>query len=280
MPRSTADPRLIGSGMRAVMFVWLPLDEQTPRPVALRHRISFEVLATDSRDAGSLTTESIGVRDDAPIVLEPPLRGGPWAAVYDPSSAGGHRRALFAIDGLARIPARFAVDWVKLDDATHGYGADVLAVADATVVAAVDRYAEPTVPITLESAAGNYVAIDLGLGRYAFYEHLRPGSIRVKVGESVQAGQVIASLGASGSVSSGPHLHFHVSDANSSLGAEGLPYVFRRFEALGAFRSLDAFAKGEPWLPQASERRMELPGGQTVVQFSTGQTEWIARGQR
>jgi murein DD-endopeptidase len=267
MPRSTADPQLVASGMRAVMFVWLPLTEGAPVPRALRHRISFDLLAGGSRDAGSITTQSIAVRAEAPIALDPPLRGGPWAAIYDPSSAGGHRRAVFAIDGRARIPARFAVDWVKLTDDTHGYGADVLAVADATVVAAVDRYAEPTVPITLDNAAGNYVAIDLGAGAYAFYEHLRPGSIRVKPGEGVKTGQVLAALGASGSVSSGAHLHFHVSDANSSLGAEGLPYVFRRFEVLGAFRSLDAFAKGEAWVPASGERRMELPDGQTVVRF-------------
>lgn len=49
--------------------------------------------------------------------------------------------------------------------------------------------------------------------------------------------------------------------------SEGMPYVFKRFDVLGAFRSLDAFAKGEPWVPSASERRLELPGEQTVVRF-------------
>jgi murein DD-endopeptidase len=131
----------------------------------------------------------------------------------------------------------------------------------------VDRFPEPTVPITIDNAGGNYVTLDLGGGRFAFYEHLRPGSIKVKAGQRVRAGDVLAALGASGSVSSGAHLHFHMSDANAPLGAEGIPYVFKRFEVLGAFESLDAFAKGEAWVRSPSERRLEMPRGQTVVRF-------------
>jgi len=265
--RDTPDPHVIPSGMRVVMFIWLALDEGTPVPDVLRHRVSFELSTATGPEAGAIEGGAIAVRRGTPIVLDPPLRGGPWVAIYDPSSVGGHRRAIFAIDGRARIPARFAVDWVKLSDDTHGYGADVLAVSDATVADAVDRFLEPTVPLTLDNAAGNHVTLDLGAGRFAFYEHLRPGSIRVMVGQAVRSGEVLASLGASGSVSSGPHLHFHVGDTNSTLGSEGLPYVFNRFDVLGAFRSLDAFAKGEAWVPSASSRRLELPPQQAVVRF-------------
>jgi murein DD-endopeptidase len=265
--RDAPDAHVIPSGMRAVLFVWLALDEGSTPPGVIRHRVSFEVLAPSGRDAGQVEGGSVVVRREAPIALDPPLRGGPWVAIYDPASAGGHRRAIFAIDGRARIPARFAVDWVKLADDTHGYGADVLAVADATVADAVDRFPEPTVPITLDNAAGNHVTLNLGAGRFAFYEHLQPGSIKVKTGQTVRSGDVLASLGASGSVSSGPHLHFHVGDANSTLASEGLPYVFRHFEVLGAFRSLDAFAKGDEWVAAAGQRRLELPAGQTVIRF-------------
>src|SRR5262249_41363363 len=161
-----------------------------------------------------------------------------WVAVYDPSLNGGHRRALFAIDGKVRIPARFAIDWIKLGPDAHAsrgdasvmsnsysYGADVLAVADGKVASLEDGLPEPT-PRTFNSDAGNYVALDLGGGRFAFYEHLKPGSIRVKIGDRVRTGQVLGSLGGSGSVSSGPHLHFHIADTNSPLAAEGLPFVF------------------------------------------------------
>jgi hypothetical protein len=283
-PRDGSDARVIGSGMRAVFFVWLALDESTAVPSTLHHRISFDVLGATDRDAGTVDSGRVDVRRDPPVVLDAPLRGGPWVAVYDPSSIGGHRRAFFAIDGRARIPARFAIDWIRLDDDGRvspgdasalpnapGYGAEVLAVADGTVVAAVNGFPEPTKPITLDNAAGNYVTLDIGGGRFASYEHLQPDSIRVKVGERIRSGQVLAKVGASGSVSSGPHLHFHVSDANSPLGAEGLPFVFRTFEALGSFESLEALGAGKPWAPVPTERvgtrRMEMPHQQTVVRF-------------
>lgn len=65
----------------------------------------------------------------------------------------------------------------------HGHGADVLAVADGLVAAARDDVPESATLSdhprhSLEDATGNYIALDLGDGRYAFYEHLEPGSIR------------------------------------------------------------------------------------------------------
>lgn len=264
----TSDKRVMSGGTRVVFFIWLALDETTPSPATLRHRITFSVLGPAGDERGVVETGHVDVRRDAPVVLDAPLRGGPWVAVYDPSMAGGHRRALFAIDGKARIPARYAIDWIKVGDS--GYGAEVLAVADGVVVHAVDGLSEPTVPITLENAGGNFVTIDLGGGRFAFYEHLKPGSIKVKRGDQVRSGNVLALLGASGSVSSGAHLHFHVSDASSPLGAEGIPFVFRSFEVLGAFESLAALAGGK-WAPlptgQVSTRRMEMPHEQTVLRF-------------
>jgi hypothetical protein len=224
------------------------------------------------------------VRRDPSVVLDAPLRGGPWVAAYDPAMTGGHRRALFAVAGKVRIPARFAIDWIRLGDdgqsvrgdrsilSNHyGYGAEVLAVADGVVTAVVANLPEPTIPVTPDNAAGNYVTTDLGGGRFASYEHVQPHSIAVKVGDHVRSGQVLARLGASGSVSSGPHLHFHVSDANSPLGAEGLPYVFKSFDVLGAFESIEALVSGKPWTQLPIERvrklQLELPQHQTVLRF-------------
>ena len=46
--------------------------------------------------------------------------------------------------------------------------------------------ASRAVPITLETIGGNYVIIDLGGGFFAFYAHLQPDSLKVKVGERVE----------------------------------------------------------------------------------------------
>ena len=118
------------------------------------------------------------------------------------------------------------------------------------------------VPITLETVGGNYIILDLGNGRYAFYAHLQPGSLRVKTGDKVRRGQVLALVGNSGN-STEPHLHFHIADANSSLGSEGRPYGFPSFEVQG---------KGWGWKPTSpvsptEKRQNEMPVDTEVVRF-------------
>jgi murein DD-endopeptidase len=287
---ATADKRIIAPGMRAVVYLSVSLDRAIAAPPRLRHRIEFDIVHSTGREHAVVEGSPVAVRTQAPVALGPPLRDGRWAAIYDPSLERGHRRMIYALDGRARIPARFAIDWFKLDDQDrfahgdsskvanwYGYGAPVLAVADSTVADVRDRIAESEslsvpsgVPRTLENASGNYVALDLGEGRYAFYEHLKRGSIRVRSGDHVKRGQVIAALGYTGD-SNGPHLHFHVSDANATLAAEGLPYIFTNFDVIGAFETIDAFAKGKPWLPlppgTARRRKGELPPANSVVEF-------------
>jgi len=64
------------------------------------------------------------------------------------------------------------------------------------------------------------VILDIGGGNFAFYAHLQPGSLRVKLGDKVRAGQVIGLVGNTGN-STEPHLHFHISNATSPLGSGG-----------------------------------------------------------
>jgi len=144
------DPQRLEGGQQAVFYSWLLLPDRKT-PLAIRHRISFCV---DEGIEESVETGEAEITRSAPVVLSPPLRGGPWVAVYDPGLKTGHRRAIFAIDGNARIPARFAIDWIKLGSDgrfAHGepsivsnsysYGEDVLAVADGIVVGMEKRAA-------------------------------------------------------------------------------------------------------------------------------------------
>src|SRR3546814_1338788 len=89
----------------------------------------------------------------------------------------------------------------------------------------------------LADASGNYLALDLGDGRHAFYEHLEPGSIRVAPGQRVRRGEVIAALGFTGDTT-GPHLHFHVADGTSPLGSEGVAFVIDRFDVPGRYTAI------------------------------------------
>jgi Peptidase family M23 len=283
-----SDKRLIAPGMRAVVHFWLPVDA-VPRQI--QHRVGFDFLRTEGREHGVVQDTPLAVRTDAPVALDPPLRGGPWVGLYDPAMERGHRTSIYVLEGRARIPARFAIDWVRLDENSkpsrgdgaqlenwYGYGAEVLAVADGVIAAASDDLHDgspsgATGQMPLENDSGNYVTLDLGGGRYAFYEHLKRGTIRVKAGDQVKSGDVIGLLGNSGSSSSGPHLHFHVADANATLAAEGLPYMFKRFTVVGAFESIGAYASGQRWKNVArelgGERKMELPAPNVVVMFES-----------
>lgn len=285
-----ADKRVIAPGMRAVAYFWLPLDAGLAVPAKLQHRIEFDLVRPEGRAQEAVQDAPWVVPGASPVVLGAPLRGGPWVALYDPAMERGHRTSIYVLDGRARIPARYAIDWVRLDQDSqrargdeaevanwYGYGVEVLAVADGVIADARDDLTEDSSisgakgPMPLENDSGNYVALDLGGGRYAFYEHLKSGSVRVNAGDRVKSGEVIGLLGNSGSSSSGPHLHFHVSDANATLAAEGLPFVFRSFEVVGAFDSIGAYANGARWKPISGEaggaRKMELPAPNVVVMF-------------
>lgn len=269
--------------MRGVMYVELSLPAGETSQ-ALSHRIEYR-----TADSGPFVVEggNVSINQAKPLALGAPLRGGPWAAIHSPDWPRGHRRVLYTVDGKARIPGRFAIDWVKLDENghtakgdadvvgnAHGYGAEVLAVADAVVAATRDDVPESTSVAAhpkhaIADATGNYIALDLGDGRFAFYEHLKPGSLRVKPGQRVKRGEVIGALGFTGD-STGPHLHFHIADSVSPLGSEGLPFVFGRFEVLGGYPDIGDLGS-KPWIPSTparnSKRKSEMPASNVVVQF-------------
>lgn len=241
---NVTDKRVIPPGGWAVAHVWVTLDSAARAPRSLRHRVT----------AGGQSLEgTVAVEAATALVVGPPLRGADWVAMNGPGNDAFHRRALVPIGGRAVIAQRFAIDWVRTgpngrmfegdekDNKSHfAYGADVLAVADGIVASVKDGIPENVpgatsraVPITLETVGGNYVILDLGQGRYAFYAHLVPGSLRVKPGDRMKRGELLGLVGNSGN-STAPHLHFHIADRNASLGSEGLPYVIDAWELMRA----------------------------------------------
>jgi murein DD-endopeptidase MepM/ murein hydrolase activator NlpD len=286
-PVATADKALIPPGVRALAYLSVPLGMLGAPPISLRHRIEY--LVPETSDRLSVQGAAFTVSTEPLVSVGPPLRGGPWVAIYDASWERGHRRVPYAVQGSVHIPGRFAIDWMKVDKSGkyfdwdgskvgdwYGYGAEVLAVADSVVAATRDSVPESAMlvknpaRIEPEYASGNYIALDLGASHYAFYEHLKPGSIRVKAGDHVRRGSVIGLLGYTGE-STGPHLHFHISDNNSPLNAEGLPYQLQRFKILGMYPSMETFGKSQPWssAPVGADVRpnQEFPAPLTVVEF-------------
>jgi murein DD-endopeptidase MepM/ murein hydrolase activator NlpD len=206
---------------------------------------------------------------------------------------------LLAIAGEGRIAQRFAIDWVRLfedgrtfrgdprsNDSYRAFGAKVLAVADGVVIDAVDGLPENVpdpvaraVPITPATVSGNYILLDLGDAAYAVYAHLQPGSLKVRKGDRVRRGQLLALVGNTGN-SSEPHLHFHIADRPSPIDAEGIPYAFASFAleaepqvVTSALRPLGGSLEIGPsglaaWNTGAPQRReKEIPLRNAIVAF-------------
>ncbi|MBA4054008.1 MAG: hypothetical protein C0490_04785 [Marivirga sp.] len=254
--------------------------------ISVFHRLDVEKVQSGKKQSFAVKGAGMLIKGKQVTVLGPPLKEGPWAAIYDPSWERGHRRVFYTVDGNARIRGRFAIDFIKLNSQGQyargdndlilnwiGYNDDILAVADGVVASVRNDFKEsltlkdhPAYPA--EKASGNYIAIDIGKDLVVFYEHLKPGSIKVMPGQRVRKGETIASLGFTGQTT-GPHLHFHVADKNAPLGAEGIPFVFEHFMLLGAYSDLEKFGI-EPWISEKKSpqvRSGERPSPNSVIKF-------------
>lgn len=234
----------ITAGGTAVLFVWLPFDSAASVPRSLTNTIAFSLEGSTAKPM-MVTPAPIAVSHASPVTIEPPLHGKNWYAGEAPSNDAGHRRTVFFYDGRPYIAQRFAIDYVeckfiavkcvvysgdfKKNESYFSYGQPIFAVARGRVVSVhtgvPDNMPTQTNPhVTMDNAFGNDVILDIGFGRYAAYAHMIPGSARVKLGDMVEAGQVIGRVGNSGN-SSAPHLHFQIINGPRFLGSEGEPYA-------------------------------------------------------
>jgi murein DD-endopeptidase MepM/ murein hydrolase activator NlpD len=121
----------------------------------------------------------------------------------------------------------------------------------------------PAVEMTSDTVFGNNIVLDLGGQQFATYCHLQPGSVRVKVGDHVRRGQVMAKIGDSGDARE-PHVHFQVQTSPSPLAGEGVPYIIDHYRV----KSADGV-----W----ETRTRELPLGGMLIDF--GQPTPLSSGK-
>ncbi len=279
--RDTLVNARVPGGAAAMVFLWLRFDKPADIPRSVTHRLSVSVDNFTEPVTSDLADAAI---EEVRLAVDPPLRGGPWFAGNGPDNTSAHRRVFVPIGGNAWLGQRFAIDFMRFDqqgraqtgDGTRNqdyssYGQEVLSVADARVLSVIGDIAENVpgkgraVPITLATAAGNQVSLDIGGGFTAFYAHLQPGSVRVKVGDRVKRGQVLGLVGNSGN-STGPHLHFHIARGASILASEGVPFVYREYRRITA-------PPGTPPTDAPTELvRGELPLLGDVVMFAEPKT--------
>lgn len=250
-------------------YVWLDVvvPDGEPAPERLTHALGIAIRQPKPPLIPATLTEEIApvaVQKRTPIVLRPPLTGPSWLDAVGCCGISGHRGALNPINGQIWAAERFAIDYVQLTPdgrlftgastdlkSFPYYGADIHAAADGPVVAVADGmpeavpFAAPT-GLALDQYPGNHVVQDLGNGNYALYAHLQTGSIAVKPGDRLSAGQVLARLGNTGNTDA-PHLHFHVMSTPDPLRSDGLPFVFSTFDLQATLPdSEDALSAGRP----------------------------------
>jgi Peptidase family M23 len=261
--------RLPGVTLRGGGSAYAFLDASVPKgaimPKAIKHRFSVSRFMARHSDKDALVpldskfgippvanfeAAKVVVESSRPVIVQPPLRGQGWVVFNGCCASLQHRGAVMAFNGVPKAPERFAIDFMRLDgdrrllsgpvdrnESYAAYGAPIYAVADGAVIATSDGAPEripfkPREPIRFDTAGGNFVVIDIGHGRFAFFAHLKTGTIRIKRGDKVKAGDVIAHLGDTGN-SDAPHLHFHIMDGPSPFASNGIPYVFSTFGVAG-----------------------------------------------
>jgi peptidase M23-like protein len=276
------DARVIEPGGRSVIFVWIELQPNRSVPGSLKHRMVFSAAPDSAMDA-ALEDFQVPLSHDSVPTLAPPFKGGVWLAGIGPANNSDHRRTITAIDGHIYSAERFAIDWVKVGpngDSRHdgamrnenwwGWGEPVLAVADGEITEVLDGIPDNTPrvlpPVTLDNIAGNHVILQIAPDRYVTYAHLQNGSIKVRHHDHVHRGDVLALLGNSGNTT-GAHLHLQLTDGNSVLQSQGVPFVFERFTYLGSGSDyeLDRHVS-VPWVNS-------IPPGDAVIQFEPVRSE-------
>jgi hypothetical protein len=238
--------------------VVLPRSAAVDVPERLTNHIGYALPAgaTLRRVVGSYTVNAPSLRVDrrAPTVIAPPLRGSGWLdgnGCCNPATP--HRSALLPVNGTYVTIEMFAIDWIRV---VHGadfdgagtkltdykaFGARVYAVASGTVTSSKNN--RPEAPLTqpptdnpfvttADEFPGNNVIEKIGRGKYAVYAHLQPGSVSVRPGQRIRAGQTLGLLGNSGN-STAPHLHFSIQDGPNPLTSDSLPYVFDHYRFQG-----------------------------------------------
>lgn len=202
----------------AALYAWSGWDGLARRRAALR---------PSGRDARNLLVgifigivvplASVWVTVPDRVTVSSPFADGTWAVAQGGSTVliNAHRPS---------PTQRYALDLVRLDrhgrraagfapgaelEAYHAWGAAVVAPADGVVLVAQDGLPDlPAGQRDRANPAGNHVVLAISGDVRLVLAHLRSGSVAVREGQRVSAGQHLGQVGNSGHTTE-PHLHLH-----------------------------------------------------------------------
>lgn len=174
------------------------------------------------------------VPDRQTSVLRLPFEGQ-WFTLWGGETATqnqhvvGHRSQRFACDFVVHGPdGKSYKNEGKKNEDFYAFGRKVLAPAAGTVVDIISgiRDNKPGQPNPYY-LMGNAVIILHRPGEYSFIGHLKFGSIAVKRGDKVKAGQLIGLCGNSGAITE-PQIHYSLMNSMSLSEATGIKTLFKR----------------------------------------------------
>jgi hypothetical protein len=249
----TPSPYFVFDALKSYyLSIQLPIPQGKTPPRAVSHRLILKNTANNSE----WTIEGAAFpprTNEAPLVIASPVKGKNLYFINQ-STLGYHFYVLIFINGNIFRPERYAIDTIelkgdlttilngdpKVNTSYFNYGRTLYAVADGVVVHIQDGRPENSgdaKDVTFHSAdeyGGNYLVLDIGGGRYAYYCHCIPNSFLARVGDRVKEGDPIAQLGNSGN-SDLPHLHFHIADGPHLWTSNGIPFVLKKYTKTGIF---------------------------------------------
>ena len=218
----------------------------------------FNVLGVASAYGIAVALRSRNMPPASAVTLAFPLEPGVYLVVNGGSDINTNAHLMTLDTSIPRFREwrgqSYGVDIVKLDafglrargvlpadpKAYRIYGARVLAPCAGQVLLAVDGLPDMQVPeVDRAHLAGNHVMLrcaDTDINADVLLGHLRPGSVQVRAGASVAAGDWLGSAGNSGNAGE-PHLHVHAQRPGpvaAPLGGDPLPVLLgSRFPVRG-----------------------------------------------
>ena len=254
---ATLPDRSVAPGGSAIIYNPFPSFPAGLQLAELRYELVYSDSAGVEVDTARIVVHPTRPRNTPALLL--PLAGR--VLVFDGHDALSHHRRwnlahpVIRAVGFTGNSGRYAYDLSLVDTAGrmfrgagdhnadwYSWEAPVRAPALGTVVALANDQPDWEVghtslpdsvimgrPIALY---GNYVIIDHGNGAFSLLAHMRMGSVRVKVGDRVTAGQQVGKVGFSGSVYT-IHTHYQL-QGGPEYSAEGLPSYFIQATRLGS----------------------------------------------
>ena len=138
-----------------------------------------------------------------------------------------HQTYSFEFSGVNAAGLRYKNDG-KANEDYFGYAREITAPAGGTVVEVIDGIRDNAPGLRNPYALiGNAIVIQHSNREYSVLAFLKQGSIRVKVGDRISRGQVLAQCGNSGNAAE-PLLHYHLQDSPYLQTAKGMKFYFER----------------------------------------------------